>query len=61
MPFCGLVRGYSFTQHGSYAIGGEHTNQENSFVLEANAKMRKMPMPRIMSSHVVSLVISISE
>ena len=49
------------TQHGCYAIGSERTTQENSLILEANAKMRKMPMPRIISSHVVSLAVSVWE
>ena len=46
---------------GCYAIGGERTTQENSLILEANTKRRKMLMPRIISYHVVSLTTSICD
>ena len=52
---------YTLTQHGSYVIGSECTTKKNSLVLEANAKRRKKPMPRIISFHVVSLATSICE
>ena len=50
---------YGHTQHGSHMISSECTTQENSLVLEANAKRKKMLMPRTISYLVVSLTTSV--
>ena len=55
------IEGTAYTQHGCYTIGSECTTQENSLILEANTKMRKTPMPRLISSHVVSIFVSVCE